>query len=102
MGDPGCGKNTFLQAVDEPPEDSLTFRVQRAVESDVKRREIEKSRAVMEERQEQSHDQGRPPYGLRYNDAGARWVPDRETENGENSDFQQALDVIDHRQDGVS
>jgi DNA invertase Pin-like site-specific DNA recombinase len=91
-----------LVFVEEPPDDSLTFRVQRAVESDVKRREIEKSKAAMEERQEQGHDQGRPPYGLRYDNVGERWVPDREAENVEKSDFQQALDVIDLRRDGVS
>jgi len=91
-----------LAFVEESPNDSLTFRVQRAVESDVKRREIEKSRAAMAERQEQGHDQGRPPYGLRYNDAGERWVPDRETENGEVSDYQQALNVIKYRRDDVS
>lgn len=36
--------------VQEPPDDELTFRVQRPVESDVKRREIEKSRAALEAR----------------------------------------------------
>lgn len=91
-----------LVFVEEPPDDALTFRVQRAVESDVKRREIEKSRAAMAERREQGHDQGRPPYGLTYDDAGERWIPDRGTENGEESDFQQALEVIKYRRDGIS
>jgi DNA invertase Pin-like site-specific DNA recombinase len=83
--------------VEEPPDDELTFRVQRAVESDVKRREIEKSRAALEARAEQGHDQGRPPYGLTYDDAGERWVPDRES-----GEFTAALDVIRLREDGVS
>ena len=91
-----------LAFVEEPPEDELTFRVQRAVESDVKRREIQKSKAALEEREQQGHDQGRPPFGLTYNDAGERWVPDRATENGEKSDFQQALDVIEKRESGLS
>lgn len=91
-----------LAFVEEPPEDELTFRVQRAVESDVKRREIEKSKAALLEREEQGHDQGRPPFGMTYDDAGERWVPDRESENGEPSDFQKALDVVDARDDGLS
>jgi DNA invertase Pin-like site-specific DNA recombinase len=86
-----------LVFVEEPPDDKLTFRVQRAVESDVKRREIEKSRAALAERVEQGHDQGRPPHGLTYDDTGERWVPDRES-----GDFEDALDVISLREDGVS
>jgi DNA invertase Pin-like site-specific DNA recombinase len=86
-----------LAFIEEPPDDELTFRVQRAVESDVKRREIEKSRAALAQRAEQGHDQGRPPHGLTYDDAGERWVPDRES-----GDFEDALDVIRLREDGVS
>lgn len=91
-----------LAFVEEPPEDELTFRVQRAVESDVKRREIQKSKAALEEREEQGHDQGRPPYGMTYDDAGERWVPDWESENGERSDFQKAIDVIKARENDLS
>lgn len=91
-----------LAFVEEPPDDELTFRVQRAVESDVKRREIEKSRAALEERQQQGHDQGRPPFGLTYDDAGERWVPDRESKEGERSEFQKALDVVKARENGLS
>jgi DNA invertase Pin-like site-specific DNA recombinase len=76
--------------------------VQRAVESDVKRREIEKSRAALEERQQQGHDQGRPPFGLTYDEAGERWVPDRGTEDGERSEFQRAIDVVKARENGLS
>jgi DNA invertase Pin-like site-specific DNA recombinase len=90
----GGGELVF---VEEPPEDALTFRVQRAVESDVKRREIEKSREALEEREEQGHDQGRPPFGLTYDDAGEQWVPDRES-----GEFADALEVIDLREDGAS
>jgi DNA invertase Pin-like site-specific DNA recombinase len=86
-----------LAFVESPPDDELTFRVQRAVESDVKRREIEKSRAALEEREQQGHDQGRPPHGLTYDDDGKHWVPDRKT-----GEFSEALDVIALREDGVS
>lgn len=86
-----------LAFVEPPPDDELTFRVQRAVESDVKRREIEKSRAALEAREERGHDQGRPPYGLTYDNAGECWVPDRKA-----GEFQDALDVIRAREDGLS
>lgn len=94
--------NCELKFVEEPPEDQLTFRVQRAVESDVKRREIQKSKAALEKREQQGHDQGRPPFGLTYNDAGERWVPDRTSENGGRSEFRKALDVIEKRENGLS
>lgn len=83
--------------VEDPPDDDLTFRVQRAVESDVKRREIEKSREAMNAREQRGDDQGRPPFGLQFDDAGRRWVPDRES-----GEFATALEVIRHREDGVS
>ena len=86
-----------LAFVEEPPEDELTFRVQRAVESDVKRREIEKSQAALDAREERGDDHGRPPFGLRYDDDGRRWVPDRES-----GEFATALEVIRLREDGQS
>ncbi|MFT4921034.1 MAG: DNA invertase Pin-like site-specific DNA recombinase [Haloarculaceae archaeon] len=86
-----------LAFVQEPPEDELTFRVQRAVESDVKRREIEKSKAALRARARNGYDQGRPPFGLKYDDAGEFWVPDRES-----GDFSDAVDVIDLRENGES
>lgn len=86
-----------LAFVEAPPEDDLTFRVQRAVESDVKRREIEKSREALDAREERGDDHGRPPFGLRYDDAGRRWVPDRES-----GEFATTLEVIRLREDGLS
>lgn len=86
-----------LSFVEEPPDDELTFRVQRAVESDVKRREIEKSRAALAAREERGDDQGRPPFGLRYDDDGRRWVADRES-----GEFATALEVIRLREKGES
>lgn len=91
-----------LVFVDEPPDDELTFRVQRAVESDVKRREIEKSRIALEKREKNGYDQGRPPYGLTYDDAGERWIPDRERTGNSRSDFEKALEVIEARENGLS
>lgn len=89
----GCA----FEFVDAPPEDQLTFRVQRAVESDVKRREIQKSKAALEARNQQGYDQGRPPFGLTYDAAGEQWVPDRASDTDEQSDFQTALAVINAR-----
>jgi DNA invertase Pin-like site-specific DNA recombinase len=86
-----------LSYVEPPPDDELTFRVQRAVESDVKRREIQKSREALERREERGDDQGRPPYGLTYDDDGRRWVPDRES-----GEFAAALEIIRLREDGSS
>ena len=90
----GSAEISFVQ---EPPDDELTFRVQRAVESDVKRREIEKSQAALAAREERGDDQGRPPFGLRYDDDGRRWVADRES-----GEFATALEVIQLREKGES
>lgn len=83
--------------VEPPPDDELTFRVQRAVESDVKRREIQKSQKALDVREERGDDHGRPPYGLQYDDDGRRWVPDRES-----GEFALALEVIRLREEGRS
>jgi|AntDeeMinimDraft_4_1070355.scaffolds.fasta_scaffold00335_29 DNA invertase Pin-like site-specific DNA recombinase len=83
--------------VEELPHDELTFRVQRAVESDVKRREIEKSQAALAARKERGDDQGRPPFGLRYDDDGRRWVPERES-----NEFATALRIIQLCEKGES
>lgn len=86
-----------LRYVDPPPDDELTFRVQRAVESDVKRREIQKSQQALDAREERGDDHGRPPYGLQYDSEGRQWVPDRES-----GEFATALEVIRLREDGGS
>lgn len=86
-----------LAFVEEPPEDDLTFRVQRAVESDVKRREIEKSQEALDAREQRGDDHGRPPFGLRYDEDGRRWVPDRET-----GEFATALEIVRLREAGYS
>ncbi len=62
-----------------------------------KKAEIRRSREALEEKKERGDDLGRPPFGLRYDDDGRRWVPDRES-----GEFGDALDVIRHRNDGLS
>ncbi|WP_222914012.1 recombinase family protein [Natrinema sp. SYSU A 869] len=87
----------LFEFVEDPPQDELTFRVQRAVESDVKRREIEKSQAAMDAREQRGDDHGRPPFGLCYDENGRQWVPDRES-----GEFAIALEVIRLREAGRS
>lgn len=86
-----------IRYVESPPNDELTFRVQRAVESDVKRREIQKSQEALDTREERGDDHGRPPFGLQYDDDGRQWVPDRES-----GEFTIALEVIQLRESGTS
>lgn len=89
--------DTEIVFVKEAPDDRLTFRVQRAVESDIKRREIEKSQAALAAREKRGDDQGRPPFGLRYDDDGRQWIADRKT-----GEFATALEVIRLRERGES
>lgn len=67
-----------------------------------KKVEIERSRKVIEKRLDQGFDQGRPPYGFQFDAQGEYWVPDKTAEDGEKSEFERALDVIDARQNGLS
>lgn len=86
-----------LLFVEEPPGNEFMFRVQRAVGNDVKRREIEKSRAALPAREERGDDQGRPPFGLQCDDDGRRWVADCESR-----EFATAIKVIQKRDEGGS
>jgi len=83
---------TEFHFVEDQPEDDLTFRVQRAVESEVKMKEIQKTKEAMRHREDQGFDQGRPPIGLRFDDAGERWVPDRE---GRFADVVEAIRMVE-------
>lgn len=83
-----------LKFVGDVPDESLTFRVQRAVESEVKKKEIEKAVQAVEERMERGYDHGRPPFGLTYDDDGRYLVP------GDN--FSDAMAVIAKREDGAT
>lgn len=62
-----------------------------------KKAEIDRAKAAIEERLERGDDHGRPPFGLRFDDEGRRWVPDRES-----GEFATALEVIRLREDGLS
>lgn len=67
-----------IRYVADVPDDQLTFRVQRAVEAEVKRKEIEKSRKAVERRIENGMHQGTAPFGLRFDDDGEYLVHDDE------------------------
>lgn len=90
-----------IELVEEPTDDALAWRVNRVVESEVKKREIAKSREAIERRLEAGHDHGRPPFGLRFDDAGERWVPD-DPDDVEQSDFATVCKILDARDDGAS
>lgn len=62
-----------------------------------KKAEIRRSKEIIEERKERGDDMGRPPYGLRYDEAGRNWVPNRES-----GEFDDALAVIEAREAGSS
>ncbi|MFB6073515.1 MAG: recombinase family protein [Haloarculaceae archaeon] len=62
-----------------------------------KKAEIHRSKQAIKERMERGDDHGRPPFGLQYDDAGRRWVPDRES-----GEFATALEVVRLREDDVS
>jgi len=87
---------TEFHFVEDQPDDDLTFRVQRAVESEVKMKEIQKTKEAMQHREDQGFDHGRPPIGFRYDDAGEKWVPDREGR------FEDVVDAIQMVEDGAT
>ena len=84
---------TEFHFVEERPEDDLTFRVQRAVESEVKMKEIQKTKEALQHREDNGFDHGRPPIGFRFDDAGEQWVPDRE---GRFDDVVEAIQMVDN------
>jgi DNA invertase Pin-like site-specific DNA recombinase len=65
-----------LRFVSGVPDDRLTFRVQRVVESEAKAKEIERSKAAVEHRREQGFYHGSPPFGLKFDDEGEFLVKD--------------------------
>lgn len=83
------------RAVDLNDDWELVQQSIRATTDDVgKRKEIERSKRATEERIESGFDHGRPPFGFRFDDAGEYWVPSEE--------FEDALEVISCRKDGLS
>lgn len=74
---------------------ALTRESAQADADDVeKRKEAERGRAEAERREREGLPNGRPPYGLAYDESGERWVP------GEG--FGAALDVLELREAGES
>lgn len=83
------------RAVDLDDDWELVQQSIRATADDVeKRKEIERSKRATKERLQNGLDHGRPPFGLQFDDAGDYWVA------GEG--FEDALDVISHRESGLS
>lgn len=57
--------------------------LQAASEHEAKKKEIERAREAVQERIENGYDHGRPPIGFQFDDAGERWVPNREGRFGD-------------------
>lgn len=68
--------------------------IQAASDDAAKRAEIERAKHEIERRLEAGYDQGRPPFGMQFDDDGRYWVPGEE--------FSTALEVIDLRDAGDS
>ncbi|WP_049984100.1 recombinase family protein [Halorubrum sp. BV1] len=66
--------------------------LQAASEHEAKKKEIERAREAVQERIQNGYDHGRPPIGFRFDDAGERWVPDRE---GRFTDVVEAIRMVD-------
>jgi DNA invertase Pin-like site-specific DNA recombinase len=66
--------------------------LQAASEHEAKKKEIERAREAVQERIDDGHDHGRPPIGFRFDDAGERWVPDRE---GRFKDVVEAIRMVE-------
>jgi DNA invertase Pin-like site-specific DNA recombinase len=65
--------------------------LQAASEHEAKKKEIERARKAVRERIENGCDHGRPPIGLRFDDAGEQWIPDRE---GRFQDVVEAIQMV--------
>ena len=80
----------------ESGEYDLAIEAVRATADDVeKRKEIERAKAETRRRVDQGYYQGRPPFGLRFDDAGEYLVPDPE-------EFHVAQAILDRRDRGES
>lgn len=66
--------------------------LQAASEHEAKKKEIERAREAVQERIQNGYDHGRPPIGFRFDDAGERWVPDRE---GGFADVAEAIRMVE-------
>lgn len=68
--------------------------IQAASDDAAKHAEIERAKREGERRLEAGYDQGRPPYGMQFDNDGRYWIPGEE--------FSTALEVIDLRNAGHS
>lgn len=68
--------------------------IQAASDNAAKRAEIERTKAAVYDRLKAGYDQGRPLFGMQFDDNGRYWVPGKE--------FSTALEVIDLRDAGDS
>ncbi len=66
--------------------------LQAASEHEAKKKEIERAREAVQERIQNGYDHGRPPIGFRFDDAGERWVPNRE---GQFADVVEAIRMVE-------
>lgn len=66
--------------------------LQAASEHEAKKKEIERAREAVQERIQNGYDHGRPPIGFRFDDAGERWVPNRE---GRFADVVEAIRMVE-------
>lgn len=67
--------------------------LQAASEHEAKKKEIERAKEAVQERLDSGHDHGRPPIGLRFDEAGEQWVPDRE---GRFEDVVAAIEMVEN------
>ena len=86
------------RAIDLDDDWALVQQSIQATTDDVeKRKEIERSKRATQERIDNGYDQGRPPFGLTFDDNGHYWVPDRDSDA-----FPTAVRCIRLRQEGHS
>ena len=84
------------ECVDLDDGEEWLMEMLRAYMDDVhKRREIERARCAVERRVEQGYYQGRPPFGLQFDDAGQYLVPDPD-------EFHVAREILGRRDRGES
>lgn len=82
------------EPVDFEDDEGFLLEVLRAYFDDVfKRREIEKAKRKIRKRIENGYYHGRPPFGLQFDTNNQQLVPDPE-------EFETALDVLTHRDNG--
>lgn len=80
--------------VGDVTEDELTHDIKRRIERDTKEEEIEKARRAVQRRQEQGFWQGRPPFGLEFDENGEYLQP--------SDKFHTAIRILELRDEGAT